>query len=164
MNQKAHDELKALLELAEQARTENAAAARTIMDLEKAIRRVMRGAPGKVGNPEPLRESGPLTVSKPVAAQLAPDRPDDAMLEGVQCAGCGSTLQWRVNAVRGTWFAGCTRFPLCRGSMDRDTVWHKHVRWRERQAKRGLEPVDPTRGTETPNRDDLPDDEDLIPF
>lgn len=118
------DKLKALLARVEATRSTLDGAVAELEELEQELKVLING-PNTWGAKHIAKSRGKMPAAKPKAAE-PPRRPKHAAisadLHNVLCPKCGGPMHWRWSEAKGKNFAGCVRFPDCRGARSEAEV------------------------------------------
>lgn len=113
------DKLDALLKRVEAARSTVDAARAELVEVEKDIRRLISG-PDRHASGALAKSRGKLPpATKTLADTLGVL---GTRIKGVPCPQCGGPMTWRFSRVKSARFAGCEKFPNCRGARSRAEV------------------------------------------
>ena len=128
------DKLKALLARVEATRSTLDGAVAELEELEQELKVLING-PNTWGAKHIAKSRGKMPAAKPKHAAISAD------LHNVLCPKCGGPMHWRWSEAKGKNFAGCVRFPDCRGARSEAEV-SAGVRATVEPARRSAPPAD----------------------
>lgn len=132
------DKLKALLARVEATRSTLDGAVSELEELEQELKVLING-PTTWGAKHLAKSRGKMPKAEPKAEPKT--RPlkraaISADLQDVPCPKCGGPMRWRWSEAKGANFAGCVRFPDCRGARSEAEVREGAKRVKEPRATR----------------------------